>query len=83
MAIPVLTLLALLARAASYIITRPTLWLVLLGWFAVSRFDFSVAARQLQQSIAELWWLVVLILLTAICKTAVRAYFQARRRGDR
>ena len=82
MAIPFLPLLALLARAATYIITRPTLWLVLLGWFAVSRFDFSVAVNQLEQSIAELWWLVVLILLTAICNTAIKAFFQARRHGD-
>ena len=82
MAVPVLTLLALLARAATSIILHPTLWLLLLAWFAVSKFDLGIAANQLQQSIAELWWLVVLILLTAICNTAIKAYFQARRRGD-
>ena len=82
MAIPFVTLLALLARAATSVLTRPTTWLLLLGWFAVSQFDFGVAINQLEQSIAELWWLVALILLTAICNTAIRAYFQARRRGD-
>ena len=81
MAIPFLPLLALLARAATSIIIHPTLWLVLLGWFAVLQFDLGVAANQLQQSIADLWWLIVLIMLTAICNTAIKAYFQARRRG--
>ena len=81
MAVPVLALLALLARAATALLTHPTLWLVLLGWFAISRFDLGVAIRQLQQSITDLWWLVALILVTAICNTAIRAYFQARRHG--
>ena len=83
MAGPVLALLSLLARAMTSVLTHPTIWLVLLGWFAVSRFDFSVAVNQLEQSIAELWWLVVLILLTAICNTAIKAFFQARRHGDK
>jgi len=82
MAIPVLALLALIARAATSILTHPTTWLMLLGWFAISKFDFSVAARQVQQSITELWWLVVLILMTAIFNTAIRAYFHNRPRGD-
>jgi len=82
MAVPLLTLLALLARAATSILTRPSLWLLALGWFAVSQFDLGVAAHQLQQSITDLWWLIVLILVTAICNTAIKAYFQARRRGD-
>jgi hypothetical protein len=82
MAVPVLALSALLARAATHIITRPTIWVVLLGWFAISQFDLGIAANQLQQSMAELWWLVALILVTAICNIAIRAYFQARRRGD-
>ena len=82
MAIPFLTLLALLARAATSIITRPTLWIVLLGWFAVSRFDFSIAINQLERSITELWWLVALIVITAIGNTTIRALFQAKRQGD-
>jgi len=79
MAVPLLTLLALIARVAASIITRPTLWLVLLGWFTVSKFDLRVFSREVQQSISDLWWLVVLILITAICNTAIKAYFQARR----
>ena len=79
---PVLALLSLLARSMTSVLTHPTIWLVVLGWIAISRFDLGVAANQMKQSITELWWLVVLILLTAICNTAVRAYFQARRRGD-
>jgi purine-cytosine permease-like protein len=82
MPVPVLTVAALLARAVTSILTRPTTLLVLLGWFAVSQFDFGVAVNQLQQSIAELWWLVVLILLTAICNTAIKGYIQTRRRGN-
>jgi hypothetical protein len=82
MAIPVLTLLALLARAATSVLTHPTTWLLLVGWFAISQFDFGVAVNQVQQSIAELWWLVVLILLTAICNTAIKGYIQTRRRGN-
>lgn len=81
MAIPVLTVLALLARAATSVLTHPPTWLVVLGWIAVSRFDFGIATRQFQQSIADLWWLVMLILVTAICNSAVKAYVQARRRG--
>ena len=79
MAVPVIALLLLLTRAATSIITRPTLWLVLLSWFAVSRFDFGEASHELQQSIAELWWLVVLIAITAICNTAIRAHFHNKR----
>ena len=83
MAVPVFVLFALLARAATSVLTHPTTWLLFLGWFAVSKFDLGIAANQLQQSIAELWWLIVLILLTAICNTAIKAHFWARRRGDR
>ena len=79
MSVPVLALFSLLARTATYVITRPTLWLVLLGWFAVSRFDFRVAFNQLEQTIAELWWLVALILLVAICNIA----YQRGKRGRR
>ena len=82
MAVPVLALLALLARAATSVLTHPTTWIVLLGWFAISRFDLGVVIRQLQQSITDLWWLVVLILVTVICNTAIKAYFQTRRRED-
>ena len=82
MAVPTFVLFTLISRAATSVLTHTTTWLLLFGWFAVSQFDFGVAIRQLQQSIADLWWIVVLILLTAICNTAVRAYFQARRRGD-
>lgn len=82
MAVPALALLALLARAATSIITHPTTWLVLFGWFAISRFDLGVAIRQLQQSFTDLSWLVVLIVLSAICNTAIKAYFQATRRRD-
>ena len=82
MAIPVLALLALLARTATSVVTRPTIWLVLFAWFAVSKFDVGIAASQLQQSITDLWWLVVLILVTAICNTAIKAAFQGRRRED-
>ena len=82
MAVPVIVLFALLARAATSVLTHPTTWLVLLGWFAVSKFDFGIAINQLQRSIADLWWLVVLILLTAICNTTIKAYFRARRHGD-
>ena len=82
MAVPALTLLALLARAATSILTHPTTWLMLFAWFAISKFDLSIAAHQLQQSITDLWWLVVLILVTVICNNAIKAYFQARRRGD-
>ena len=82
MAVPVFVLFALLARAATSVLTHPTTWILFLGWFAVSQFDFGVAVNQLQQSIAELWWLIVLILLTAICNTAIKAYFRARRHGD-
>ena len=83
MAGPVLALLPLLARAMTSVLTHPTIWLVLFSWVAISRFDLGVAANQLQQSIAELWWLVALILLTAICNTAIKAFFQARRHGDK
>ena len=82
MAVPVFVLFALLARAATSVLTHPTTWILFLGWFAVSQFDFGVAVNQLQQSIAELWWLVVLILLTAICNTAIKGYIQTRRRGN-
>ena len=82
MAVPVFVLLALISRAATSVLTHPTTWLVLLGWFAISQFDFGIAIYQLQQSIGGLWWLFVLILLTAITNTAIKAYFQARRRGD-
>ena len=82
MPVPVLTVAALLARAVTSVLTHPTTWILFLGWFAVSQFDFGVAVNQLQQSIAELWWLVVLILLTAICNTAIKVYIQTKRRGD-
>ena len=82
MAGPVLALLSLLARAMTAVLTHPTIWLMTLGWVAISRFDLGVAENQLQRSITELWWLVVLILLTAICNTAVNAYLQARRRAS-
>jgi len=82
MAIPVLTLLALLARAATSILTHPTSWLMLFAWCAISVLGIFIAAHQLQQSITDLWWLVVLILVTVICNTAIKAHFQARRRGD-
>jgi len=78
MAVPVFSLLVLLARAAATIITRPTLWLLVLGWVAISKFDFSVFTREVQQSIADLWWLVALILFTAICNATIKAYFDSR-----
>jgi hypothetical protein len=78
MPVPVLTVAALLARAVTSVLTHPTTWILFLGWFAVSQFDFGIAANQLQQSIAELWWLIVLILLTAICNTAIKAHFQCQ-----
>jgi hypothetical protein len=83
MAITFLNILTLLSRAATSVLTNPTAGLLLLGWFAVSKFDLGVAANQLQRSITELWWLVSLILLTAICNTTIKAYFQARRHGDK
>jgi hypothetical protein len=82
MAIPVLALLALLARAATSIVTHPTTWLALFGWFAISRFDLGIATKQMQQSLGGLWWLVVLILLTAVCNAAMKTYIQTRRRRD-
>jgi hypothetical protein len=83
MAVPVLALLALLVRATTSLVTHPTIWLALFGWFALSRFDLGVAANQVKHSIAELWWLVALIVLTAVFNTAIKAYIQARRRRDR
>ena len=82
MAVPVIVLFSLLARAATSILTHPTIGLVLFGWFAISQFDLGIATSQLQQSVADLWWLIVLILLTALCNTAIKAYIQTRRRGD-
>ena len=82
MAVPVIVLFTLLTRAATSVLTHPTAWLLLFGWFAVSKFDFGVAANQLQQSIKSLWWLVVLILLTAICNATIKSHLQTRRRGD-
>ena len=81
MAVPVLALL-LLARAAPSVLTHPTTWLLLLGWFAISRFDLGVAIWQLQQSIADLCWLAVLTLVTATCNIAIKACLKTRRRGD-
>ena len=82
MAVPVIVLFALLARAATSVLTHPTTWLVLFAWFAIAKFDFGIAINQLQRSIADLWWLVALILLTAICTTTIKAYVRARRHGD-
>ena len=82
MAVSVLALSALFARATTSILTHPTTWLALFGWFAISRFDLGVATEQVQHSIAELWWLVVLIVITAVFNTAIKAYIQARHQGD-
>jgi hypothetical protein len=83
MAVPLLVLTTLLARAATFVLTHPTTWLLLLGWFAISKFDMGIATKQLQSSIADLWWLVVLIVLTVICNNAIRAYFHASPGSDR
>ena len=81
MAVPLFTLLALLARSATSVLIRPSMWLLLLGWFAVSHFDVGVFATELENSIAELWWLLLLILLLAICNAAIKGH--NRNRGHR
>ena len=75
----VLSLLALLARAVASMFTHPAIWLLALGWIAISKFNFGVFTREVRHSVAELWWLVLLILVTALCNTAIKAYFLSRR----
>ena len=79
MAFPLLTLLTVLVQAVASTLTRPSLWLLVLGWLAISKFNFAVFASEVQQSIGELWWLVVIIAVTTICNAAIRAYLQGKR----
>ena len=79
MAVPVVILLGILARATTQVLTKPHFWAFLLGWVVVSKFDFGVFSREVRETVSGLWWVVVLILITLIIMTAIKAYAPERR----
>ena len=79
MAVPVVIVIGMLARAATQVLTKPHVWVFLFGWIALSKFDFGVFSREVRETVAGLWWLVILILITLIIMTAIKAYAPDRR----
>ena len=79
MAVPVVVLLGIVARATTQVLTKPHVWAFLFGWVVVSKFDLGVFTREMRETIVGLWWLVILILITLIIMTAIKAYAPERR----
>ena len=79
MAVPIVIAAGILARATTQVLTKPHIWVFLLGWIVISKFDFGVFTREVRETVAGLWWVVVLILITLIIMTAIKAYAPERR----
>ena len=74
MAVPIVIVVGILARATTQVLTKPHVWLLLFGWIVVSKFDLGVFTREMRETVTGLWWVVVLILVTLIIMTAIKAY---------
>ena len=83
MAVPIVIVVGILARATTQVLTKPHVWLLLFGWIVVSKFDLGVFTREMRETVTGLWWVVVLILVTLIIMTAIKAYAPERRSRHR
>lgn len=61
-------IIALAAQAIVQVFTKPWPWIVIVGWFAASSFDFGVLAEEAREHIFRLWWLVVVIMVLLILR---------------
>lgn len=77
MAAPVL--IGILGQAMVQAVTRPWPWLTLLGFFAVSKFDFGVFADEIRITIWSLWPFVVLVILLWFALLFFRSYLKLSR----
>ena len=83
MAVPIVIVVGILARATTQVLTKPHVWVLLFGWIVVSKFDLGVFTREMRETVTGLWWVVVLILVTLIIMTAIKAYAPERRSRHR
>ena len=71
---------ALAAQALVQVFTKPWPWLIIVGWFAASNFDFGVFAAEARDQIFRLWWLVVAIIILLIVRQYL-VFLSERERG--
>ena len=74
MAAPFVVIVGIVARATTTVLTKPHVYLFLLGWIAVAKFDFGVFSREVREAAASLWWVIVLVLITFIIIAAIKAH---------
>lgn len=82
MAIPVLGVVAILAQASGHVLTKPWPWLLVGAWFAAAKIDFGILREAVSETIASLWWVIVLILLASILRAAFPEYLKWKRRAE-
>ena len=74
MAAPLVVIVGIVARATTTVLTKPHVYLFLLGWIVVAKFDFGVFSKEAQEAAASLWWLILLVLITFIIIAAIKAH---------
>lgn len=77
MAAPIL--IGILGQALVQAVTKPWPWLTLLGFFAVSKFDFGVLAKEVRVTVWGLWPFVVLVILLWFALLFFRSYLALTR----
>ena len=77
MAAPIL--IGFLGQALVQAVTKPWPWLTLLGFFAVSKFDFGVLAEEVRVTVWGLWPFVTLVILLWFALLAFRSYLELLR----
>lgn len=61
MALPVIAA-GVIGQAIVQVITKPWPWMFLLGWIAVSKFDFGIFADEVRATLWSLWPFVLLLI---------------------
>ncbi|SNR62348.1 hypothetical protein SAMN06265370_11327 [Puniceibacterium sediminis] len=77
MAVPVL--IGFLGQALVQAVTKPWPWLTLLGYFALSKFDLGVFAKEVRSTIWGLWPFVILIVMLWFALLFFRSYLELSR----
>ena len=68
----------ILFQAIFQALTKPWLWVVLLGGFAISSFSLAGLAKEFRETVWNLWPFILLIIILKFGLAVFRAYFELR-----
>ena len=65
-------LLALLVPALVQVLTKPWIYVLVISWFVVSRFNIGIFATEARDTILSLWPLLIIFLVFLLLREVVR-----------